>query len=65
MWRDAFNPSRCATLRGGLVDVPSLVAKRGEVSAKLRIIATVSMAAAMPAAPLSCSASRAACAIRS
>ena len=63
MWRPACSPSRCATLRGGFVDVPSVVAKRGEVSAKLRIIATVSMTAPMPATPQSRSASPAACAI--
>ena len=53
------------TLRGGLAEVPSLVAKRGEVSAKLRIIATVSMTLSMPGAAVSCSARRAACAISS
>ena len=47
------------------LDVPSFVAKRGKASAKLQIIATVSMAPAIPAAPQSNSARRAACAIRS
>ena len=52
-------------LRGGLAEVPRRVAKRCEVSAKERIMATVSIAVSIPAAPVSSSARRLACAIRS
>src|SRR6185369_1290982 len=66
MWRRASIPKRWAMLLGGLLDVPSLVAKRCEVSENSRIIATVSMAlATLAAAPVSLSAIWPACAIKS
>ena len=52
-------------LRGGLEDEPSRVAKRHDVSANERIIATVSITAPTPAAPVSSRAMREACAMRS
>jgi len=54
-----------ATVFGALVDAPSFVANRGEVSENSRIIATVSIAADRPAEPASSIARRAAWAIRS
>ena len=52
-------------LRGGLVEVPSLVANLNEVSANSRSMVRVSIAPASAGAPVSASASRPACAIRS
>src|SRR4030081_3863573 len=65
MARAGLSPSRSATLFGGLGELPSLVAKRCEVSANSRSIATVSIASAIPLPPASASASLPACAIRS
>ena len=65
MCRAGSIPNRREIERGGLVEAPSLVRKRGEVSENSRSIASVSMAAPMSGAPVSVSASRAACAMRS
>src|SRR6266404_338677 len=65
MYLAARMPRRSATLLGGLAELPSLVAKRGDVSEKRRRVATVSMASSKPGAPASASATFAACAIKS
>src|SRR5260370_4791646 len=65
MCRAGWMPSRCEMDRGGLLDAPSLVRKRGDVSENSRSMATVSIAPARLEAPASSSASRAAWAMRS